>query len=700
MDLVLVGNPNVGKTTLYNNLTESANHTGNWHGVTMGHAQKIYTHNNKTYNVVDLPGIYSLSPLSFEEKEAIDFFYYNKNYLVLNIVDINTLNKNLYLTLELLSAGLNVLVIANNMGKKSNGKQIKALKEQWNINIIEIDATNKKDILKLKEQINNINLNNFKKNNQIIKLNTKIKGIFDNFKNNIDFSKINTRFDKYFFALKLIEQDEYYIKKANQNIQNLKNTEILEDIIKQKYNAINEVLKNQSTMLNKDVYGKSKLDNFVLNKYLSLPIFLCILFVIFYITFFGVGKSLSNLLSNFFQNNFGSWLVTAIKNITGSATIIDFFETAIVGGLGAVFSFLPQVVILFLCLGVLEDSGYLSRVAFCLDDIFSKVGLSGKSVYTLLMGFGCSTSACLTCRNVEDKNSKIKSAMLAPYMSCSAKLPIYVVIGSAFFGANNVFVIFFMYLLGVLVSLGLSVFYEKTFLKSGRDNFILEFPKYKATSIKRCLFLAKDSAKQFLIRIGSVLITVNIIVWVLSSFSFKFEFIKITGGVSILQRVGEIISPIFAPLGFGTWGASSALVAGLVAKEIIVSSIAMFNGVRAEGDVYYQNISKSLTRQSSAVCLTPASAISFMTFCLLYSPCLATMSVLKQEVGKKWLFVSIVTQISIAYVVSLFLHTSISIILSKGIVLYLAYVAIFALVAFACFRLLFCKKKCTCNGKC
>ena len=405
-----------------------------------------------------------------------------------------------------------------------------------------------------------------------------------------------------------------------------------------------------------------------------------VLFIIFYFTFFSFGKFLSEILSRFINNQFANFVLGVVKSITKSEIIYDFFESGIVGGIGSVFSFLPQVVILFLCLGIMEDSGYLSRVAFSLDDIFSKVGLSGKSVYTLLMGFGCSTSACMTARVMEDRNSKIKTAMLAPYMSCSAKLPIYAVLGSAFFGASNVFVIFAMYMVGVLVALVLSVFYEK-----------------------RLAELAITSGKQFLFRVGSVLISVNIIIWVLTSFSFGFSFVKISGEASMLEVLGGIIAPIFSPLGFGSWGATSALLAGLIAKEVIVSTIAMVNGVNSSSENYIQSVSKSLTMPNSAVCFNPASALSYMVFCLLYSPCIATISVLKKEVGKKWLIVSVFVQFIIAYLISLIVYSSVSLILSKGILMFLLIFMVFILVLFALFSLIkrFSKRNsCHLCGKC
>lgn len=697
-NVILLGNPNTGKTTLFNSLTKSNEHTGNWHGVTVDSKDKKYIYNNQKFNLVDLPGIYSLTPLSYEEEVAVDYLYSNRKTLVVNIVDINNIYRNLYLTLELLMLNQPTILVINETSKSQNclyNIDEQKLQKILGIKVIKLNAENIKQVEILKKEIfnfynnktaksleksSNFNINSNFEINKMLQQTTKL------IKNNFDEKlEINTKY----LAYKCLENDEKII-----NILNLSNKQKielssyqkqikLEDLAKDKYEIIDNIFKSANIRKTKKVYGKSVLDKIVLNKYLCLPIFLLVLLAVFYLTFFSLGSYLSDMLSNFIQSTVKNGILSLIKSITNNAIIYDFFSTAIIDGLGSVLSFLPQVVILFLCLGILEDSGYLSRVAFSLDDIFSKIGLSGKSVYTLLMGFGCSTSACLTARTMDDKNSQIKTAMLAPYMSCSAKLPIYAVIGSAFFGVNNVFVVFAMYMLGVVVALLLSVFYEKSFLKSKAQSFILEFPPYRLTKPKRLLYLTIDNIKMFLVRIGTLLISVNIIVWILSNFSFTFAFVKSTGEASMLETLGKVLSPIFIPLGFGSWGATSALLAGLVAKEIIISSIAMFNGVSLSDKTLNSKIYQSLRISTNPVCFTPASALSYMVFCLLYSPCLATIMVLRKEIGKKWTLISIIVQFVMAYLMTLIVYTSTSLILNKGIGVFLIFALVFVLCLFA-----------------
>lgn len=720
-NVILLGNPNTGKTTLFNSLTKSNEHTGNWHGVTVDSKDKKYIYNNQKFNIVDLPGIYSLTPLSYEEEVAVDYLYSNRKTLVVNIVDINNIYRNLYLTLELLMLNQPTILVINETSKSQNclyNIDEQKLQKILGIKVIKLNAENIKQVEILKKEIfnfynnktaksleksSNFNINSNFEINKVLQQTTKL------IKNNFDEKlEINTKY----LAYKCLENDEKII-----NILNLSNKQKielssyqkqikLEDLAKDKYEIIDNIFKSANIKKTKKVYGKSVLDKIVLNKYLCLPIFLLVLLAVFYLTFFSLGSYLSDMLSNFIQSTVKNGTLSLIKSITNNAIIYDFFSTAIIDGLGSVLSFLPQVVILFLCLGILEDSGYLSRVAFSLDDIFSKIGLSGKSVYTLLMGFGCSTSACLTARTMDDKNSQIKTAMLAPYMSCSAKLPIYAVIGSAFFGVNNVFVVFAMYMLGVVVALLLSVFYEKSFLKSKAQSFILEFPPYRLTKPKRLLYLTIDNIKMFLVRIGTLLISVNIIVWILSNFSFTFAFVKSTGEASMLETLGKVLSPIFIPLGFGSWGATSALLAGLVAKEIIISSIAMFNGVSLSDKTLNSKISQSLRISTNPVCFTPASALSYMVFCLLYSPCLATIMVLRKEIGKKWTFISIIVQFVVAYIMALIVYASTSLILNKGIGVFLIFALVFVLCLFAIIMIIkrfkhikSCKKCTSCKSK-
>lgn len=625
----LVGNPNTGKTTLFNLLTKSHEHVGNWHGVTVEEKAKVYKYKNTEIELVDLPGLYSLSSLSYEEKVAVDNILKDKDRLIVNICDASNLQRNLYLTLGLMELGVNVILAVNQIEKVPICKiDYACLEKTLGLPVIALDASHKEG----KDRLNEAIVSFKKRKDYNLPYLKDLRSIFPSQGEN-DFEKI-----------KLLEGDETLLERVKMQ----EGWEFCpEKVARARYAYIDQIMQKCISGQTR-TYGKSKLDKVLMNRFLAVPIFLSIIALVFYLTFFSIGAFISDGLTFLLDKCIGSPLISLCVRVFGEGTwIVGLVETAIVGGVGTILGFLPQVALLFLFLSLLEDSGYLSRVAFALDDILGKVGLSGKSVYTLLMGFGCSTTAVLTARNMEDKNSKIKTALLTPYMSCSAKFPIYAVLGGAFFGANNIFVILGLYLLGVVIAVSLSYIFEKTVLKSKSQTFILEFPPYHSPSFKRVVSVLWENTFSFLTRVGSLIVAMNVIVWCLGNFSFTLQYIPSVGGQSMLETLGKILAPIFIPLGFGSWGLVSALIAGLVAKEIIVSSIAMFNHVDGASN---EVIGQSVKNPASAVFFASASSvISYLVFSLLYFPCLATASVLSKEIGKKWTIISILIELIVAY---------------------------------------------------
>ena len=630
----LVGNPNTGKTTLFNSLTSSNEHVGNWHGVTVEEKAKVYKFNSQEIRLVDLPGIYSLSPLSYEEEVATRYILKDKTTPIINICDASNLERNLYLTLGLMELGCPIILVINQIDKRPNCKiNVSKLSSMLGIKVILLNASDKKAVSEINSQLLKL------KNNGEVEYNLP-------YIKEIDFSCLpsNLKSASIFEKIKYLEDDEY----IKNRLAISETAGRAEEVAVARYDYIDKVIKACCSE-KVGVYGRSKLDKILLNRFLVIPIFLCFMALAFYLTFFSVGKWLSEGLNYLLDRFVGGPLTNlAVRHFGEGAWIVGLIKVALVGGVGSLLSFLPQVAMLFFFLSLLEDSGYLARVAFATDDILGKVGLSGKSIYTLLMGFGCSTTAILTARNMEDKNSKIKTSLLAPYMSCSAKFPIYAVIGGAFFGANNILVIMGLYLLGIVVAVTLSYLFEKSVLKSKEQSFILEFPPYRMISGKRTIKILWQNIKLFVVRVGSLIFAMNIIVWLLSNFSFTFGYVG-NGGGSMLEKMGKVIAPVFAPIGFNNWGLVSALIAGLVAKEVVVSSIAMFNGIEGAS----LDIQKSLLSSSSVVFFAgPCSAISFLVFALLYSPCLASISVLSKEIGKKWTFIGVIVQLLVAYILS------------------------------------------------
>ena len=558
--IALVGNPNTGKTTLFNSVLNADEHVGNWHGVTVDLKEKQFKQNGKQIaTITDLPGTYSLSPFSFEEEVTRNYLFdaknQNKDLLILNIVDGNCLERNLILTLELIELGLNPIVcinMANELKKKNIEINTKKLANQLGVNVFLTNAQDKKQVKSLFDKILKREENDKKQNiihnknelfskNEIYKKNKsnsvdskivldktfeekdsmnndtdshinkftyiemfskKIESMFSGainiFRNktkikNIDLAKQKNIFQKLslFEKAKLFELD----KKVWDSVSFDKNFKSeLYDII-DKNDFTHEIIKFRFDYIkslelcktNNYIYGKSKIDKYVLNKYIAIPIFLLIVFAIFYLTFGPLGNFLTDTLSQFFERVLISPITTFIKSKSNNLFVVNFFVEAIFGSIGTIVSFLPQIVLMYLGLYFLEDSGYMSRLAFTFEDYLKYVGLSGKSIFTLLMCFGCSTTATLTSRNLENKNSKIKTALLTPYISCTAKLPIYSVICGAFFPNYKFLVVIGFYLIGIVVALVVSYFLNKTVLKSNDTNFILEMPPYRFPSTKKIL---------------------------------------------------------------------------------------------------------------------------------------------------------------------------------------------------------------------
>ncbi len=661
-EILIVGNPNTGKSTLFNSLTKQKVHTGNFHGVTVSYTRAF----SKILNcyVVDLPGLYSLSPNSYEEEVSVDYILSHKNCKILCLCNNQTLRRNLLLLTELNELKRDIVLVVNEMDK-SIKLDYKKLCEKFNVNVVSLNAS------KIKTFNNLFNVLYSKK-----------------IKNNL---KIN---ENDFYLQKAKCGCEYYKNLLKINDKTSEQNHIyLENYIKSKYNKIDEILKYCNYEINK-VVGKSKIDKIILNKYLCIPIFIGILLFIFYLTFFSVGKFLSDNLRYLIQDIIGAKFVNFLYLNKVPDFLICLVKDGIFSGVGTIISFLPQVVLLFMFLDILEQSGYISRLAFCLDDALKNVGLSGRSVYTLIMGFGCSTTASLTARNMSDENAKVKTALLSPYMSCSAKLPVYAVIGGAFFGAQNIVIIALLYILGVIVALLMSLFLEKTKLASKQQTFIMEFPSYQKISLKHTLSYTLQSAVSFLTRIGCVILALSIVVWLLQNLSFSLNYVKFSGQKSILQVLGELFSPLFYPLGFSSWGAVSALIAGIVAKEVIVSSIAIFNGVTSSA------ISNSIIASTSVVHFTPASAMSFMVFCLLYCPCISTLATFRKEIGTKWTLFSVFSQFVIAYILSMLTFTLFKItelfgFLTTTVCLVILFIIIYSLIYFFKNR-----KCCHCKRRC
>lgn len=698
-EIALIGNPNVGKTTLFNTLTKSFEHTGNWHGVTVDKKEKIFEYEGQSYNIVDVPGLYSLTSFSFEEQVSINYLLTNDSYII-NICDANVLGRNLYLTLQLLEMGKNPILVINfdkEIKKKGIVFDYEKLSRLLNLDIIindkliksklthKIKTTQKNAKLRL-EYIKNLPID------EILSILTQKQ---------VSLFNVN----KEFIALKLLEKDEKIRSGLNlSDVQEKKLNAILNRadfmtrLAQLRYEYIDSIISSCLISYKEQTYGKFKIDNLILNKFLALPLFFLILFLIFYITFSSVGAYLSEGLNYLIDNFIGVPITNLLTKINAPNWIIGLFSNGIIASVGGLLSFIPQIVLLFLFLSLLEESGYMSRLAFLFEDLFYKFGLSGKSIFTILMSFGCTTSAVLTSRNIEDKNTKIKTAMISPYMSCSAKLPIYAVIGGAFFGKGNIFIIVLMYILGVFVGLIVSNLLSKTGLKSSERSFILEFPPYRRPSFQQIGIVILQNCKSFVVKVSTILLSFSVIVWILQNFTFNFTYLpNASSGVSMLQTIGEYLSIIFRPIGLDNWGIVVSLIVGVMAKEMVVGTMAIINKIPNSTN-FESDLGLSFITSGFVISFTPQTAIIMIVFSLLYMPCISTIAVLKKEIGIKYTCLACFLQFSIAYIICFVLYQILTGSILSKIVLSLSVIVLITLLFIISKKIA--KKKGACGFNC
>lgn len=642
MKVILAGNPNTGKTTLFNTLTNSFEHASNWHGVTVDVKQKQYEYAGKKFEVCDLPGLYSLDAYSKEEKIASDFIEQNRDAVVVCILDANNLKRNLFLALELKEKTPN-LIFAVNMAKEVKSFDAKKLEQELGVKTLAIDARKKKSAKTLKETIADF----------------AIEQIVPN--------KTLEQFDMSDFE-----------KKS-----------------KQKFQEIADLL-NRIGYQQNGLYGKSKLDKIVLSKFGSFVIFTLVMGLVFFITFGTIGNTFSEKVNDIF-GALSVKLYDFFQGFIKNELLLRFINEGVIAGALSVTSFLPQIILLFACLNFLEDFGYLSRVAFMFDPFFKRLGLTGRSAFSLIMGFGCTTTAIMTSRNLDNKNLQKRTSILLPFMSCSAKLPIFAVIASTFFAKYKALVVFSLYLFAILLMVVVALIFSKKDKEQEEQTFLLEMPKYRAPSLSKVLKNALTAGKNFIVRVGGAIVLSSVVIFMLYNFSFKFQYVGQNSENSVLYVLAKLLSWIFKPLGFGSVGATIAIFSGFVAKEMVVSSLAIVNKVPVDG------LALSLASSSSAVWFSPISAISFLVFVLLYTPCVSACIMMKKENGRKAMWLSIGLQIGIAYLASFLVYNILSSIVKRQYGFLAGLLILVALAGFAVIKYL--KKKniksvSACNGSC
>lgn len=654
----LAGNQNCGKTTLFNQLTGSNQHVGNFPGVTVDRKSgEIRGHENTL--VTDLPGIYSLSPYTAEEIVSREFILKENPKGIINIVDATNIERNLYLTLQLMELDIPMVLALNMMDEvRGNGGTIKIneMERMLGIPVVPISASKNEGVDELVKHAIHVAYYQEKPGRQDFcspsehggAVHRAIHGIMHLIEDHAKSAGIPVRFA----AGKIIEGD-HLVEDALNLTENEK--EMIEHIILQmeeergmdraaamadmRFSFIEDVCYRTVVKPHesKEHARSAKIDKILTGKYTAIPCFILIMALVFFLTFNVIGAYFQGLLESGIESLTAivdSALTRGGVNKVIHSLIIDGIFT----GVGSVLSFLPIIVVLFFFLSLLEDTGYMARVAFVTDKALRKIGLSGRSIVPMLIGFGCTVPGVMASRTLPSARDRKLTILLTPFMSCTAKLPIYVFFASIFFPKYSGLVIVSLYALGIILGIIVTVIGKNTFFKGEAVPFVMELPCYRMPGAKNVLMLLWDKAKDFLERAFTVIFVASIIIWLLQSFDLKLNFVAdVDNSRSILAMISGAVAPIFSLQGFGDWRVVTALVAGFMAKESVVSTLSVLTG----------------TVGAVASILTPGSAYSLLVFCLLYTPCVAAIASIRRELGGKWAFFVVVFQCVLAWIISL-----------------------------------------------
>lgn len=658
LNIALIGNPNTGKTSLFNNLTGTYQYVGNWSGVTV--EKKVGIIKNKKGNLIDLPGVYSLSPLSKDEAVVSNFFVTESFDGMINIVDASQIERNLLLTLQLLEfekpviIGLNMTDVAKRRGITINEQ---LLSKKLGVPVVPVIARSGKGTA----TINDLLTDDLKVDASFtLNYGPIIEESIDQI---IHLLPANLSIPKRWTAIQLLEGNaevKKYIESFGDgagidSIIQATNVGIADEtaasntskwIYSVRKAFIEELI--QTSVVQEESENKSltdKIDKIATHPFLGIPIFLGTMFLMFKLTFDWLGIPLSDILDGFISGSLTTWLTNGLNTVGASDFIKAVVLDGIVAGVGGVLVFVPQIFILFLLISFLEDSGYMARAALVMDRTMEMVGLNGKAFIPMIIGFGCNVPGVMAARTIETPRERLLTILLTPLMSCSARLPVYALFVGAFFAKYQALVVFSLYVLGIVVALTLAKIFSSTILKGEFSMFVVELPPYRMPQGKALLRSTWDKGKGFIKKAGTFIFGGSVLIWLLS-YSGPAGF-DVPMDDSFLAMIGNVLAPILAPLGFGTWQAGASLITGFLAKEVVVSAMNIIYHVPNA-----DSLQGLLSNEFSAL-----SAFSFMVFVLLYVPCLATVATIRKEAGSaKWTWFSVGYALVIAYVLSLVIY--------------------------------------------
>ncbi len=676
MKVALVGNPNSGKTTLFNELTGSTAKVGNWAGVTVDKKEGTYKKAKTPMDIIDLPGVYSLSPYTLEEVIARDYIVNEEPDAIINIVDATNLERNLYLTTQVLETDVPVVIALNMMDvvkKNKDSIDTKALEQKLGVPVVEISALRAENIERLMELVGKATtkrqpLDIFKDS----KLETSYRQLVDLF-------TTNGVKQAAFTASKVLENDEKVL--SFESVVALKDqieqiTTVTEDnealMADVRYGFIDSEL--SSTIKKSRVLGEmttsDKIDKILTNRLLGLPIFAIIMFFIFHCTFsenfLGLGIASPGVYIQGLTEIPIGWISSGIESILdtlgASSWVYGLIVDGIVAGVGGVLSFIPQILLIFFFLSFLEDSGYMARVAFIMDRILRRFGLSGKAFLPLLTGFGCSVPAIMGARTLEGEKERKLTMLLVPYMSCGAKAPIWALFAAAVFPNHADLMTFGIYFIGIFVAILSAILLKQLVFKGEVTPFVMEMPTYHWPRLKNLLLRLWDKLKGYLVRAGTVILASTIVLWFLGNFNLSLQMVEANSNDSILGVFAGAITFIFEPLGFASgsagWKAVVAILTGLIAKEAVVSTMGvLYTGMESEEEFLGDDDATASLVATIAHTFSPLAAISFMTFNLLSIPCMAAVATLRAEMNdRKMFWFTIGYWIVIAWIVSFLIY--------------------------------------------
>ncbi len=669
--VAFIGNPNCGKTTLFNAYTGAKLKVANWPGVTVEKKEGAFRYHNQQFKLVDLPGIYSLTSYTMEEKLSRQYILEDEVDVILDVIDASCLERNLYLALQLIELGKPVVLALNMMDiVQERGMEIDThrLPEMLGVPAIPVSARKKTGLDILMHTVahhadgqRDIPLEHHHGDKQsshkhnhhaeyVVVYSDEIEDKIDILEERLLAWKpdiVNPRWH----AIKLLEQDEEITKNHPIKTDDVVDRSYETDIINQKYDFIEEVIEECLFHKNAKSEKTDRIDSVLTHPVLGVPVFLGIMALVFFLTF-TIGDFIKGGFEwglEWFENGVSSLLTSMGVNAVLKSLVVD----GIIAGVGGILTFLPNIFILFLALALLEDSGYMARVAYVMDGIMGKLGLSGRAFIPMLLGFGCTVPAVMASRALEDPKDRLKTILITPFMSCSARLPIYVLFSSMFFGKHAMLAAYSMYVIGLLVAI-LSALVMKLFDKSGgKYNLLIELPEFKRPSAHTIFIYVWEKIKDYLTKAGTTIFIASIIVWALLNFGFH-GMVQMGDKSSFGAMIGQLVTPLLKPAGLGYWQVVVSLIAGIAAKEVVVSSMGILYGIN---NINSAKGMASMVAVLGASGFTALNAYALMVFCLLYIPCAATIGTIRKETNSwKWTAVSIVFQLSVAYIMAVLVY--------------------------------------------